>query len=265
MAVIPQLIAEYALLLYGMCALGTLFYIWSAIRARQESDQALYSIQRDSAVSRGLRAWLMAGLFVLIAIGVFVIYAYVEPTLADEAAMNTPPASLLLTPTPTGGPPTLSAEPGASANTLTPTPGTPAVTPTPAPTLPPLATLPPVTPDTPTPEVPTEPQVLTSAGVQITYPAPGDRLWGIVEIRGTANIPEFNFYKFELQFPGSSDWATLEIYNVPVAGGVLGYWDTTNLPTGEYKLRLVVVDNTHNYPPPFEISIVIEPPSTEGE
>lgn len=264
MTVIPQLIAEHALLLYVACTLGTLFYIWSAIRARRESDQALYAIQRDSAIGKGLRAWLMAGLFVLIAIGVFIIYAYVEPTLADEAAMNTPPPLPLLTHTPTNGAPTLSAEPGAPGDTPTPVPGAPGDTPTPVPPLAPLATLPPVTPDTPTPEAPTEPQVLTSAGVQITHPASGDRLWGIVEVRGTANIPDFNFYKFEIQFPGSSDWATLEIYNVPVAGGVLGYWDTTSLPPGEYRLRLVVVDNTHNYPPPFEILLVVEPPAPEG-
>ncbi len=261
MSIIPQLIAEHAFLLYALCALGALFYIWSAIRARRESGQALYTIQRDSAIGRGLRAWLMAGLFVLIAVGVFVVYAFIEPTLAEEAQVNTPPPLPLLTPTPTDGPLSSSASSDATADTPPPSP---TVIFTPPPTLPPAPTQAPAD-LTPTPEVPAEPQNLSSAGVQIVSPASGERLWGVIEVRGTANIPDFNFYKFELQFPGSSEWATLEIYDVPVASGVLGYWDTTNLPPGEYKLRLVVVDQTHNYPPPFEIPVLIEPPGAEGE
>ncbi len=100
----------------------------------------------------------------------------------------------------------------------------------------------------------------SSAGTQIASPGNGDSISGVVEVIGTASLPSFSFYKFEIQWPNSSEWVTLESYNVPVAGGLLGYWDTAPLAQqpGTYKFRLVVVDETGNFPDPCVISVVIE-------
>jgi hypothetical protein len=100
----------------------------------------------------------------------------------------------------------------------------------------------------------------SSAGTQIASPGNGDSLSGVVEVIGTASLPNFSFYKFEIQWPDSSEWVTLESYNVPVAGGLLGHWDTAPLAQqpGTYKFRLVVVDETGNFPDPCIISVVIQ-------
>jgi hypothetical protein len=100
----------------------------------------------------------------------------------------------------------------------------------------------------------------SSAGTRIISPGNGDRISGVVEVLGTASLPDFSFYKFEIQWPDSSEWVTLQSFEQPVAGGVLGIWDTTPLvgQSGTYKFRLVVVDGTGNFPDPCVISVVIE-------
>ena len=73
-------------------------------------------------------------------------------------------------------------------------------------------------------------------------------LKGVVQIRGSANIDDFQFYKFELKGEGTSDkWSTIVTYDAPVTDGLLGDWDTSILPTGSYWFRLVVVRKDGNY------------------
>jgi hypothetical protein len=134
------------------------------------------------------------------------------------------------------------------------------------PTVAPIATPLARAPDTPTPAPNTGgsgtnvPAACTSAGTQIVSPGNGVRLSGVVEVLGTANLPNFSFYKFEIQWPDTEQWVTVQSFDVPVAGGFLGNWDTRPLAEqpGTYKFRLVVVDNTGNFPEPCVISVVIE-------
>jgi len=83
-------------------------------------------------------------------------------------------------------------------------------------------------------------------------------LKGPVEVRGSASIDKFDYYKFEIRLPGATDWSTLQLFRQPVTDGVLGIWDTSALPAGAYTFRLVVVDRTGNYPPPCEVPVTIE-------
>ncbi len=259
MAIIPRLIARYALVLYALSALGALFYVWAALQSRRKEELALFTMERESAVHQGMRAWLMAGLCVLLALGVYGVSNYVVPNLPPDQADATPMiGGFLITSTATQPPP-----PAASV-TLTP----PTATRGPVPTVAPIATPLVRPPDTPTSAAEGEQAALdaacTSAGTQIVAPRNGDRLWGLVEVRGTASLPDFSFYKFEIQWPDSDEWVTLQSFDVPVAGGILGHWDTTPLEPGTYKFRLVVVDNTSNFPDPCVITVVIEPPTPEG-
>ncbi len=258
MAVIPRLIARYALPLYLLGGLGLVYYVFSALQARQRQAVAMFALEREDALRQSRRAWLMAGLCVLLSIGVYGVGAFVVPRLPPTHAEQTPAVALLFTPTP-----------------LPTTPPTPTATFLPTPTFAPVPTVPPIAtpldrpPDTPTPQGGVEGQqatelaACTSAGTQIVSPHNGDHLSGVVEVRGTASLPEFSFYKFELQWPDSEEWVTIQTFDVPVAGGVLGYWDTTPLAAqpGAYKFRLVVVDATGNYPEPCVISVVVEPPA----
>jgi len=83
-------------------------------------------------------------------------------------------------------------------------------------------------------------------------------LTGIVEIRGTAQIDFFDYYKFEFRRKGTPDWAFVQRFEHTVIDGVLGVWDTSSLPAGAYAFRLVVVDKSGNYPQPCEVEVTVE-------
>ncbi len=71
---------------------------------------------------------------------------------------------------------------------------------------------------------------------------------GIIEIRGSANIENFDYYKFEYRLETGTDWSILgDKYNTPVINGLLGRLNIQNAPSGRYFLRLRVVDKIGNY------------------
>jgi len=93
---------------------------------------------------------------------------------------------------------------------------------------------------------------------RLTYPTQNAKLDGAVEIRGSANIPEFQYYKFEFRGEEGGEWAFLARFDAPVMDGILGYWDVSALPSAAYDFRLVVVDNSGNYPQPCEVRVLVE-------
>ena len=259
MTIIPHLIARYAPVLYAICAMGAFFYVWTAFQARRKEDIALFAMERDDAANRSRHSWLMASVCVLLALGVYGISNFVVPNIQLEEAQETPVIAILFTPIPS---PTV-APTSTQISTPTGTFG-------PLPSVAPIATPLDRPPDTPAPPATAEGEALlpaeaacSSAGTQILAPGNSDQLWGAVEILGTASIPDFAFYKFEIQWPNSSEWVTLQTFETPVVGGVLGYWETSTLEPGNYRFRLVVVDQTGNYPPPCVIGVQVAPPTPE--
>jgi LysM repeat protein len=89
-------------------------------------------------------------------------------------------------------------------------------------------------------------------------PRRGDTLAGTIEVKGTADIQNFWYYKLEYRRDGLDNWHYITGQHSTVVNGVLGSWNTTALPDGGYTLRLVVVDRTGNYPPPCEIPVKID-------
>lgn len=82
--------------------------------------------------------------------------------------------------------------------------------------------------------------------VQITQPADGQSVRGVVTAVGIANVPAFASY--ELQYgvshdPGAFSAAIWGPIGQPVPGGVLGEWDTRTLTNGPHTLRLLVRDS----------------------
>ncbi|NIO40190.1 MAG: hypothetical protein GTO41_08340, partial [Burkholderiales bacterium] len=74
-------------------------YAWSALQARRRKDQALFTLEREDAVNQSLRSWLMAGVCLLLTVGVYSVSSFVVPNLPEEQAEETPLISLLFTPT----------------------------------------------------------------------------------------------------------------------------------------------------------------------
>jgi len=99
--------------------------------------------------------------------------------------------------------------------------------------------------------------------VMITFPENETTVRDIIEVRGTVNVPNLGFYKFEIASFGSDDWLTIQAGEDIVIDGVLGNWDTTQLEPGSYYLRLVVADNEGNHREPCVVSVYVEKPTEE--
>jgi hypothetical protein len=138
-------------------------------------------------------------------------------------------------------------------------PVTPTPTRTPIPTRP-RPTAPPPTSTPTAPAVP-PPPLCPRPDICISSPGPDAIISGQVTIRGTANIEAFQFYKVEYgmgEVP--PQWNSIgDVKRERVVDGTLVVWDTSGFPEGSYFLRLTVVDLTGNFPPPYEVRVVIQP------
>jgi cytoskeletal protein RodZ len=182
----------------------------------------------------------------------------------SNSAEQTPTQDLasILIPTATPAPPTPTVAPALPTDTPLPT-HTPAP-PTPLPTDTPLP-LPTDTPALPTDTPPPPPPVAAAAAcgdgrALISSPGVGQVVSGILDIGGSATHDNFASYKLEYAAGANAASGFVYFYGLTsqVAGGVLGSLDTTLLPNGEYTIRITVVDQTGNYPPPCDINIVIQ-------
>ncbi len=93
------------------------------------------------------------------------------------------------------------------------------------------------------------------SGVAITSPKANDAMRGRININGSANIPQFQFYKVEYaptSNPSDSSFANMgpDVRRTAVQNGLLEVWDTTGLADGPYTIRLTVVDIRGNFPCP---------------
>ncbi len=91
-------------------------------------------------------------------------------------------------------------------------------------------------------------------------PQSGDEVSGSVELKGTVNIPNLGFYKYEYQLKGDNIWTPISAGNKPiVAESFGGRWNTEQLDPGNYSLRLVVSDNQNNLLQPCVIDVKVIP------
>lgn len=179
-------------------------------------------------------------------------------------------AQVNLVPTAT---PTPLAEGAAVAPTATtqvevspPTETSPPEPPTPTPTDTPAAEPPTPTPtdtpeDTPTPEPPLvvapacpDPRAVISA------PGVNAVVSGNVSVTGRAAHEIFEYYK--LEYAPGADAADGFFYfggaNSQVEGGLLGAFSSSAVANGVYTIRLTVVDQTGNFPPPCQVTVVVQ-------
>jgi hypothetical protein len=91
----------------------------------------------------------------------------------------------------------------------------------------------------------------------ITSPKSGEDVSAVVDLIGTADIPNFGFYKYEVAPAGTEDWATISADREPKKDALLGKWNTLSRGNGDYFLRLVITDNLGNTLEPCVISVRI--------
>jgi hypothetical protein len=226
MVVILGFFIRLAPLVFLLLALGLMFGLRRMAQARREMRGAAYGLEREIAhrhIVQASSALVMVG---LLAFAEFVLVVFLVPNIPAFSQLATPTMNPLTTPT--------STFPLEFMETLgVATPGS-----------------------TPTAQA----SGCIPGQIDITSPKSGSEINGPVTLKGTADIPNFGFYKYEFTPQGLDTWAAVLASRVVVRDGDLGRWDTSAIPTGDYYLRLVVTDNQGNELPACVVPIRIKAP-----
>jgi len=209
MGPVYRTLASYEPLIYIALAIGGLFAFRRMWRSWREWRDSVYGLEREFALRRLGQATAAAFLILALVFVEFFIATFIAPSLPATDILATPTLDLLLTP----------------AGTLSPEKAT-------------QDALSPVTQP-----VPSGMSGCVPDQIMITAPEPGAPVSGTVEITGTANAPNFGFFKYEVAPMGSQNWSTISAEREPKINEVLGQWNTTSLTNGDYFLRLVITDN----------------------
>lgn len=253
MAILIEYVAIYAPWIYAVCGLVALYQMYRLWNVRAERRQAVFSLEREKAV-RELQNIFSIAMTLLLIMGAtyFISTTLVEALGPMISEARTPNPTLAVPPTPTS----------------TPLPVTP--TPTLAPTLaltqtasaaieaaPPIQTVATATPVAAPPAQPVA-AACPDGRALITSPGNNQSLSGTVTVVGTASHEQFQYYKVEYAPAGSEGFNYLDGGNSPVVNGVLITLNTATLPNGAWTLRLIVVDQTGNFPPPCQVTVQIQ-------
>jgi hypothetical protein len=205
MGPVYRTLASYEPLIYIVLAIGALFAFRRMWRSWQEWRDSVYGLEREFALRRLVQASGLALLILVLVFSEFFIATFIAPSLPASDIMATPTLNLLVTP----------------AETLSPETTSLAVT----------------------QGVPNGMSGCIADKIMIDAPTPGDDVEGTISITGTADVPNFGFYKYEVSPMGSQNWATIAANRNPVRNEELGKWNTASVTNGDYFLRLVITDN----------------------
>lgn len=245
---------------YIILGVVAVVYLQRLIQAWQQWQGSAFGLEREIAQRRFSSALTLLVLLVLLIVMEFLLVSFVAPSLPQMVSMPTPTLDLLATPTVTL-PPGTTPEAGqglGAAETGTPlgnsVDGTvngegypPAQAETTLPGAPPQA------------GATASPQALvvgcTPGEIEWISPKPDEEITATIELKGTVNVPNLGFYKYEYALAGSDVWNTIAAGNQGKIAGQIGFWNTSPLTPGDYQLRLVVADNQNNLFPACVISV----------
>ncbi len=209
--------------IFSMLVVGLIIALWRMGRVRAERHSAVFGLEREIANRHMSEVVSALALIGFLALAEFVLVIFLVPNIPALSQLATPTINPLLTPTstfPLEFRETLGSAQPATTSTAQATGCIP-------------------------------------GQIDITSPKPGDQISGSVDLQGTANVPDFGFYKYEFAPVGSDNWATIVARTTVVQDGDLGNWDTSEIATGDYQLRLVVTDNQGNALPACVIPLRI--------
>jgi len=227
MTVILHFFVNLAPIIFALLALGLIFGLRQITRARTEEHGAVFGLEREIAQYHMRQAIATLTVVTFLALAEFALVVFLVPNIPGLTQLATPTMNPLTTPTGTFP-------------------------------LEFMETLGVVTPGGPTPTI--QATGCIPGQIDITTPKPGDTLKGSIELVGTANVPNFGFFKYEFAPLGSDNWATIVAANKVVQDSQLGSWDTSAITPGDYQLRLVVSDNQGNNLPACVIPVRIIAP-----
>lgn len=220
-----QFLIQYETWIYILLGILAFVYLRKLILAFIDWRNSVFGLERESAQKRFSLSLTFLGLLTFMALAVFVLVSFVAPSYPQYGLLLTPTLDILATPTAT-------LEPGV---------------------------FPQLAPAQPTMAVVSQEGCLPEK-IEWTFPKMGDELSGNVELKGTVNLPNLGFYKYEFAPMGSDNWVTIAAGDKIVVDQPLGgIWNTEQLIPGDYVLRLVVSDNQNQFLPPCLVSVRIIP------
>ena len=225
MSAILNFFHDYAFLIYLLLAIGLMFAIRGLLRGRREMGESVFGLERESAHRHTRQGVAAISLITILAIAEMALTVFLAPNLPAISLLGTPTMNPLITATTT------------IQGDLLATYG---LTPVSIPTLQTTGCIP--------------------GQIMITYPKPGDIIKGKVTLIGTADIPNFGFYKYEFSPFGSEIWTSIQANHSVKQDTDLGNWDTGEVSPGDYNLRLVVIDNQGNILPPCIVPVRVAAP-----
>lgn len=227
-----RFLEKYELWIYVLGGILGIIYLFRLISAWQEWRTALFGLERESAQRRFSTAMTATILIVVFMMAEFILISFVSPSLPQSNALPTPTLNLLATTTP--------AVTAGEGTEIAPTRVAVAAA---------LATAP--------------ANQCQPGKIEWLEPKSGAEISGTIALKGTVNVPDFGFYKYEYSSPSSNTWMTIAAGNSPVTaetGNELGVWNTSEMVPGDYLLQLVVVDNQSQSLPACVITIRILSP-----
>lgn len=207
----------YSPLIYIALAILGLYAFRRMWRTWRDWHNSVYTLEREFALQRLVKATAFGFLVLILFFVEFYTVTFVVPSLPAADVLITPTLDLL-------------AESGA---TIAPDGAVPAET----------------------PEVQSGMSGCVPEQIMLTSPGPGEEISGTVTLTGTADVPNFGFYKYEIAPQGTTSWTTISAGAKPVKDDELGKWDTTSITNGDYFLQLVILDNVGQTLEPCVIAV----------
>jgi hypothetical protein len=226
----------YEAWIYLILGFGAILNLRRFVLAWQELRSTIYGLEREQAQDRLNQSAGILTLMIIMVIAEFAAVSFVIPLRPQANPLLTPTIDLLATATITL-PPNDPNEEVMEESDATPTP---------------------------VPTADLRQGVCVTNQVEITSPQPGERISGEVEILGSANVPNFGFYKLEIAQIQSVNWRTIQAGRSLIENGQLvESWDTSTLQAGDYVLRLVVTLSDETILPDCRVPVTILPPPQE--
>lgn len=233
-----RFLVKYEVLIYFIIGLVVVIFLQRVMAAWKQWRTALFGIEKENSqykFNQGITVLILCG---LLGLGLFVITTFIAPSIPN--LQQVPTATVDLTAQPTG--------------TVT-VPAT-------------------ETPIAQTGVLPTLESFFNRGCIpgQIdwTYPTDGETISGTVTLRGTVNVTDLGYYRYDYAPDGSDQWTTLaagssKIVDEPLGSSVDqpsgGSWDTSQVTPGKYQLKLAVFDHQNTAFNECTILVTIVSPS----
>ncbi len=221
---ILDFLQQHEIMIYALLGAVGLFYLRKLLIHWREWRIAIFGLERETAQRRLSASLSLFMLLALLGAAEFSIVTFVTPAYPQAFLLQTPTLNILATPT----------ETLAAAET---------------------------TPNMMVKAVIGTPVLIAGDGcvpgkLEWTDPVAGGEIGGVVELKGTVNVPNLGFYKYEFSQPDADAWVTIAAGDaIKQAESLGGMWNTGQLVPGDYRLRLVVSDNQNQTLPACEIPV----------